>query len=43
MKKEEAKQQIPLLEEMEQILEDCQELLHEMMEELEKTDPSHKS
>ena len=43
MKKEEAQQQLPLLEDMEKILEESISLMKEMMMELEKTDPSHKS
>lgn len=43
MKKEEAQQQLPLLEELELILEEYQSLTQELMMELEKTDPSPKS
>ena len=43
MKKEEAQQQLPLLEDMEKILEESISLMKEMMMELEKADPSHKS
>lgn len=42
MKKEEALQQLPLLEELEQLVEDYQSLVQEMMKELEKADPSSK-
>lgn len=42
MKKEEALEQLPLLEEMEQLLEDYQRLLQEVMTELEKS-PTQKS
>ena len=42
MKKTEAEQQLPLLEEMEQILEESISLMQEMMMELEKSDPSRK-
>ena len=43
MRKEEAQQQLPLLEDMEKILEESISLMQEMMMELEKADPSHKS
>ena len=43
MKKEEALSQLPLLEELEQLVEDYQSLLQEVMMELEKTDPSSTS
>gem|GEM_PF-5023208 len=42
MKKTEAEQQLPLLEEMEQLLEESITLMQEMMMELEKSDPSQK-
>ena len=43
MRKEEAQQQLPLLEDMEKILEESISLMQEMMMELENADPSHKS
>ena len=42
MKKEEVLQQLPLLEEMEKILEEYEILTQELMDELEKADPSHR-
>ena len=42
MNKEEVLKQLPLLEEMEKILEEYERLTQEMMDELEKADPSHK-
>ena len=43
MKKEEALNQLPLLEELEEILEEYQALTQEMMMEIEKLSPSKNS
>ena len=43
MKKEEALEQLPLLEEMEELLEEYQSLTQELMVEIEKSKQIHKS
>ena len=43
MKKEEALEQLPLLEEMEELLEEYQSLTQELMVEIEKSIQIHKS